>query len=299
MYISYITISSDSQDAGTGSSIFVFAPASPAHVPTSPAYAPASDDDTELLEEAGPEESSEEVPSKEDPFEKDPSEEDEPLAAKATPTPPTQTPPTILTPVIQPRGQISFRRSSPSLLPSLTVPSLPPPAMPPPLQEVQEVITTTAGYYRRDYDRGYYTCTSLKIGESSTAAHILLVTGEPIHHTIPLLVARLARHKGRIEEIHDHLEEIPLERNSGNGTHHEASGSARAVEHTLRGCSYKESFNCNPCNFNGTEGAVGLTRWFDKMEFVFCISNRVDVYYMRLAGWCIDLVEFLCEIYWN
>ncbi|GKG21821.1 hypothetical protein Tco_0384416, partial [Tanacetum coccineum] len=29
----------------------------------------------------------------------------------------------------------------------------------------------------------------------------------------------------------------------------------------------------NGYNSNGTEGVVGLTRWFEKMEFVFSISN--------------------------
>ncbi|GJU42442.1 hypothetical protein Tco_1195399 [Tanacetum coccineum] len=32
------------------------------------------------------------------------------------------------------------------------------------------------------------------------------------HHIMPLLVARLIRHEDRVEEIHDHLMEIPLER---------------------------------------------------------------------------------------
>nr|GFA03634.1 reverse transcriptase domain-containing protein [Tanacetum cinerariifolium] len=30
---------------------------------------------------------------------------------------------------------------------------------------------------------------------------------------------------------------------------------------------------CHPLNFKGTEGVVGLTRWFEKMEMVFYISN--------------------------
>ncbi|GJV09547.1 reverse transcriptase domain-containing protein [Tanacetum coccineum] len=30
---------------------------------------------------------------------------------------------------------------------------------------------------------------------------------------------------------------------------------------------------CQPLNFKGTEGVVGLTQWFEKMESVFHISN--------------------------
>ncbi|GJR26302.1 hypothetical protein Tco_1102534 [Tanacetum coccineum] len=36
--------------------------------------------------------------------------------------------------------------------------------------------------------------------------------GEPVQHTIPLLVVRLVRHEDQIYEIQDHLEELPLER---------------------------------------------------------------------------------------
>ncbi|GKC37677.1 reverse transcriptase domain-containing protein [Tanacetum coccineum] len=34
-------------------------------------------------------------------------------------------------------------------------------------------------------------------------------------------------------------------------------------------CSYKEFMSCQPINFKGTEGAVGLIRWFERTKFVF------------------------------
>ncbi|GJV26065.1 putative reverse transcriptase domain-containing protein [Tanacetum coccineum] len=34
-----------------------------------------------------------------------------------------------------------------------------------------------------------------------------------------------------------------------------------------RKCSYKEFMSCQPINFKGTEGAVGLIRWFERTEF--------------------------------
>ncbi|GKF72402.1 reverse transcriptase domain-containing protein, partial [Tanacetum coccineum] len=40
-----------------------------------------------------------------------------------------------------------------------------------------------------------------------------------------------------------------------------------------RACSYSEFLKCKPLDFKGTEGVVGLTRWFKKMEYVFSISN--------------------------
>ncbi|GJV70530.1 hypothetical protein Tco_1490525 [Tanacetum coccineum] len=41
----------------------------------------------------------------------------------------------------------------------------------------------------------------------------------------------------------------------------------------VRKCSYLEFLKCKPLDFKGTEGVVGLTQWFEKMESVFSISN--------------------------
>ncbi|GJS11507.1 hypothetical protein Tco_0368303 [Tanacetum coccineum] len=41
----------------------------------------------------------------------------------------------------------------------------------------------------------------------------------------------------------------------------------------VRGCSYHEFISCQPTNFKGTEGAVGLTRWFERSKSVFLISK--------------------------
>ncbi|GJT90628.1 hypothetical protein Tco_1079473, partial [Tanacetum coccineum] len=40
-----------------------------------------------------------------------------------------------------------------------------------------------------------------------------------------------------------------------------------------RQCSYKEFMSCQPINFKGTEGAVGLIRWFERTKSVFSRSN--------------------------
>lgn len=41
-------------------------------------------------------------------------------------------------------------------------------------------------------------------------------------------------------------------------------------------CTYKDFLNCKPLNFKGTEGAIGLVRWFERMETVLRISNCPD-----------------------
>nr|GEY08723.1 putative reverse transcriptase domain-containing protein [Tanacetum cinerariifolium] len=44
----------------------------------------------------------------------------------------------------------------------------------------------------------------------------------------------------------------------------------------VQGCSYKTFMNCKPHFFNGTEGVVGLKRWFEKMEQVFEICKCTE-----------------------
>ncbi|GJZ67353.1 reverse transcriptase domain-containing protein [Tanacetum coccineum] len=46
--------------------------------------------------------------------------------------------------------------------------------------------------------------------------------------------------------------------------------------HVARKCSYKEFMSCQPINFKGTEGAVGLIRWFERTESVFSRSNCTE-----------------------
>ncbi|GJW91370.1 reverse transcriptase domain-containing protein [Tanacetum coccineum] len=40
--------------------------------------------------------------------------------------------------------------------------------------------------------------------------------------------------------------------------------------------SYKEFMRCQPFNFKGTEGVVGLIRWFERTESVFSRSNCTE-----------------------
>nr|GFA39446.1 putative reverse transcriptase domain-containing protein [Tanacetum cinerariifolium] len=64
-----------------------------------------------------------------------------------------------------------------------------------------------------------------------------------------------------------------LLRNSdgGDGSHSSHAENPRNM-HTARPCYYADFMKCHPLNFKGTEGAVGLTHWIKKMEFVFNIS---------------------------
>ncbi|GJY06367.1 putative reverse transcriptase domain-containing protein [Tanacetum coccineum] len=55
-----------------------------------------------------------------------------------------------------------------------------------------------------------------------------------------------------------------------------AGNAGGNIAHKVRWCSYKTFLNCKPHAFSGSEGIVGLSRWFKKMESVFQISKCID-----------------------
>ncbi|GJZ86694.1 hypothetical protein Tco_0658304, partial [Tanacetum coccineum] len=57
--------------------------------------------------------------------------------------------------------------------------------------------------------------------------------------------------------------------------------NVRGVVPVARECTYQDFVKCQPLNFKGTEGVVGLTRWFEKMETVFHISNFPKKYQVK------------------
>ncbi|GJR59032.1 putative reverse transcriptase domain-containing protein [Tanacetum coccineum] len=62
-----------------------------------------------------------------------------------------------------------------------------------------------------------------------------------------------------------------------------SNGSGPRPAQTARECSYSEFLKCKPLDFKGTEGVVGLTRWFEKMEYVFSISNCTTASQVKFA----------------
>ncbi|GKD53008.1 putative reverse transcriptase domain-containing protein [Tanacetum coccineum] len=74
--------------------------------------------------------------------------------------------------------------------------------------------------------------------------------------------------------VADALEEIEANRTSRNGDNSHDSGTGRRrTEQATRECTYTDFLKWQPINFKGTEGVVGLTQWFKKIESVFHISN--------------------------
>nr|GEW61390.1 reverse transcriptase domain-containing protein [Tanacetum cinerariifolium] len=101
----------------------------------------------------------------------------------------------------------------------------------------------------------------------------------------------LERHKEQIEEILNNLDELSLDRienikdniealkaqaaNMANADNTNRNPEPREA-HVARKCSYKEFKSCQPFNFKGSEGAVGLIRWFERTELVFSPSNYTE-----------------------
>ncbi|GJT18484.1 putative reverse transcriptase domain-containing protein [Tanacetum coccineum] len=68
--------------------------------------------------------------------------------------------------------------------------------------------------------------------------------------------------------------------NGGNGNPNENGRGDRPV---ARECTYQDFMKCQPLNFKGTEGVVGLIKRFEKMETVFHISNCPEKYQVKYA----------------
>ncbi|GJV70908.1 hypothetical protein Tco_1490903 [Tanacetum coccineum] len=72
----------------------------------------------------------------------------------------------------------------------------------------------------------------------------------------------------------DALAKIEANKTSRNGNdNHDSGTSSRRTERASHECTYSDFLKCQPLNFNGTKGVVCLTRWFEKIESVFHISN--------------------------
>ncbi|GJY56547.1 putative reverse transcriptase domain-containing protein [Tanacetum coccineum] len=85
-------------------------------------------------------------------------------------------------------------------------------------------------------------------------------------------------------------EEVNGNGGNGNGGNGNGNGNGGEYGYNFRGfmpareCTYQDFLKCQPLNFNGTEGVVGLTRWFEKMETVFHISNCPEKYQVKYAS---------------
>ncbi|GJY76396.1 hypothetical protein Tco_0481512 [Tanacetum coccineum] len=98
--------------------------------------------------------------------------------------------------------------------------------------------------------------------------------------------------------VADALAGRTIQRNTNlndDGSQGSRSGITRPVRPT-RECTYNDFLKCQPLNFKGTEGVVGLTQWFERMEFVFHISNCAVENQVKFATCTLHVINLT---WWN
>ncbi|GJY65260.1 putative reverse transcriptase domain-containing protein [Tanacetum coccineum] len=82
-----------------------------------------------------------------------------------------------------------------------------------------------------------------------------------------------------------------------NGNGHEGGNRYNfgGLMPVARECTYQDFLKCQPLNFNGMEGVVGLTRWFEKME---TNSHKRAIGFKAAYGmkWT-ELMKLMTEVY--
>ncbi|GKC06425.1 hypothetical protein Tco_0998035 [Tanacetum coccineum] len=85
-------------------------------------------------------------------------------------------------------------------------------------------------------------------------------------------------------------------KNTNSNDSHILGAGVRRTERTARECTYTDFLKCQPLNFKGTEGVVGLSQWFERMKFVFHISNFTVENQVKFATCTLHSVAL---IWWN
>nr|GEY85749.1 hypothetical protein [Tanacetum cinerariifolium] len=77
---------------------------------------------------------------------------------------------------------------------------------------------------------------------------------------------------------------------------YDSNGSGPRLPQAIRECTYPDFLKCQPLNIKGTEGVVGLTQWFEKIESVFNISNCTAACQVKYAAYTLQGVALT---WWN
>ncbi|GJZ90182.1 putative reverse transcriptase domain-containing protein [Tanacetum coccineum] len=86
------------------------------------------------------------------------------------------------------------------------------------------------------------------------------------------------------------------DRNTNGDDSHNSGTGVRRTEQTARECTYIDFLKCQPLNFKGTEGVVGLSQWFERIESIFHISNCTVKNQVKFATCTLHLVALT---WWN
>nr|GEX04528.1 reverse transcriptase domain-containing protein [Tanacetum cinerariifolium] len=92
--------------------------------------------------------------------------------------------------------------------------------------------------------------------------------------TTPVIDAKL---KALIDQgVVDALATHDADRSRNGEDSHDSRTGVRRQAPLARECTYPDFMKCKPLYFKGTEGFVDLTRWFERIETVFRISNCTE-----------------------
>nr|GEY67993.1 reverse transcriptase domain-containing protein [Tanacetum cinerariifolium] len=72
-------------------------------------------------------------------------------------------------------------------------------------------------------------------------------------------------------------------KNGGGNGNGNPNRNDRGVMPVSCECTYHDFVKCQPLDFKGTKGVIGLTRWFEKIEMVFHINNCPKMYQVKYA----------------
>nr|GEU82116.1 hypothetical protein [Tanacetum cinerariifolium] len=75
------------------------------------------------------------------------------------------------------------------------------------------------------------------------------------------------------ESVQAMIDQAFLRNSTNRDESHSSHKDNQRNMQTTRPCFYADFMKCQPLNFKGTEGVVGLTRWIEKMESVFQING--------------------------
>ncbi|GJZ67602.1 putative reverse transcriptase domain-containing protein [Tanacetum coccineum] len=85
-------------------------------------------------------------------------------------------------------------------------------------------------------------------------------------------------------------------RSTNGDDNHNSGAGVRNTERATRECTYTNFLKCQPLNFKGMEGVVGLSQWFERMESVFHISNCTVENQVKFATCTLHSISL---IWWN
>ncbi|GJT93002.1 putative reverse transcriptase domain-containing protein [Tanacetum coccineum] len=75
------------------------------------------------------------------------------------------------------------------------------------------------------------------------------------------------------ESVQAMIDQALLRKSTNGDGSHSLHGDNRRNVQTTRPCFYADFMKCQPLNFKGTKGIVGLTKWIENMESFFNISG--------------------------